>query len=67
MPKFLVMLLTLLAKSLLVMKHFKTNMHMYAFVWFANIAKHGLILRKMTTWDLKGHDDTLPNHGVKPT
>jgi hypothetical protein len=21
----------------------------------------------MTTWDLKGHDDTLPNHGVKPT
>jgi hypothetical protein len=55
-PKFLVMLLTLLAKNLLVMKCFTTNTYMDGFVWFANIAKHGPILRKVTTWDLKGHD-----------
>ncbi len=54
--KFLVMLLTMLANNLLVMKRFTTNTHMNAFVWFVNIAKHGLIPRKVTAWDLKGHD-----------
>jgi len=55
-PEFLVMLLTMLANNLLVMKHFTTNTHMNAFVWFAKIAKHGLIPRKVIAWDLKGHD-----------
>jgi hypothetical protein len=50
------MLLTMLANNLLVMKRFTTNTHMNAFVWFVNIAKHGLIPRKVTAWDLKGHD-----------
>jgi hypothetical protein len=50
------MLLTSLAKNLLVMKRFTTNTHMDAFVWFANIAKHGLMPKKVAIWDLKGHD-----------
>jgi hypothetical protein len=47
-------------------EHFPTNMHMGAFVFIANIAKHESIPKINSTWDLKvlGSYPLVKNLGI---
>jgi hypothetical protein len=42
------------------MEYFLANKHISASIWFTNSIEHELILRKMITWDLKGHNMYQP-------
>jgi hypothetical protein len=59
-PKFGAMLPTKLTENPPKVGHSPTCMHTSAFVWFANIATHKSIPRKIVIWNLKDLDLCSP-------